>query len=714
MLRQCSFREAPLPVVLSAKSLGADISYCLGVAAKTRNGRVRSGGLRLVRRAGLPLGFHHRVAVVRKSIWKHTLHGCQTAQVPKTVHQKLRTKLCRGLRVDRSGRSPWLVANVLTSEPVDPEWAVLVERFRLCRQLARGTREWTSICNPLLQGHPGRYKGVTRRFVQQLHHLGWDYAGDYLFTDGWGRSFHVISSPWKHVCGPLKSTWMDKVVAQTCHRKGLSGLESIDTLNLRPWRGLSPAAAGLVRQSVTGVHFTADCRSHFGGDGACPLCGSPDSRDHRFLHCVGTADLRLKWNVQEVCDHFPGHAITYALFPELEDVRTLQAALDTIPLPVLQRQEVAVARHVFTDGSCLRPRFHELRISGGSVVVDFEGEFHNVWNGLVPGAQGIFRAELLAAGVAASLFSKCHIYSDCWSFVRKASRLLNRQALGLAVELPRSHRDLWEFFWNNATVVGTEICVQWTPAHRSLSTLEGHELWLAKGNASADSAARALLKHFGDSSGDYRKHVDRFFLREACAKRVLRYHHHEVALRCVYVTPARSESRGQSHDPVIWSLDEPEFLPPVAFAPDCICPEYVDRLQAFLREVQWSPTSGNGVLADTSLVELCMLCTRVTGCLPPVLCAGPWRIVGLDDIATVSDFDFKRLFCSWKRVFGGLIGDGLPFERVDHALSFGRLGIRLSGCGVSGRFTHPLACSQEFVDLCGSSPTLGGVRLPFL
>ena len=57
VLRQCSFREAPLPVVLSAKSLGADISYCLGVAAKARNGRVRSGGLRLVRLAGLRLAF---------------------------------------------------------------------------------------------------------------------------------------------------------------------------------------------------------------------------------------------------------------------------------------------------------------------------------------------------------------------------------------------------------------------------------------------------------------------------------------------------------------------------------------------------------------------------------------------------------------------------------------------------------------------------------
>ena len=144
-LRNQEFAGGNLPVLLTAKSLGADISYCFGSAVKTRNSRVRTGGKRLVRIVGLPLSFWHRVAVVRKSIWKHTLHGCQTVAVPKTVRTKLRTKLCRGLRLDRAGRSPWLVSNTLTAEPVDPEWTVLVERFRLCRQLARNSREWQSI-----------------------------------------------------------------------------------------------------------------------------------------------------------------------------------------------------------------------------------------------------------------------------------------------------------------------------------------------------------------------------------------------------------------------------------------------------------------------------------------------------------------------------------------------------------------------------------------
>lgn len=41
------FGGGTLPVVLYAKSLGADISYCFGSAVKTRNSRVRTGGKRL-------------------------------------------------------------------------------------------------------------------------------------------------------------------------------------------------------------------------------------------------------------------------------------------------------------------------------------------------------------------------------------------------------------------------------------------------------------------------------------------------------------------------------------------------------------------------------------------------------------------------------------------------------------------------------------------
>ena len=57
---------------------------------------------------------------------------------------------------------------------------------------------------------------------------------------------------------------------------------------------------------------------------------------------------------------------------------------------------------------------------------------------------------------------------------------------------------------------------------------------------------------------------------------------------------------------------------------------------------------------------------------------------------------------------------GLPFAKVGVSKSTLTLGVRLSCSGVSGRFSHPNACSEEFVDLCGLSSTLGGIQLPRL
>ena len=187
--------------------------------------------------------------------------------------------------------------------------------------------------------------------------------------------------------------------------------------------------------------------------------------------------LRLKWSIDEIEQLYPVHVVTHALFPELPDVRTFQAALDSIQLPVGQRQLGAQIHKGFTDGSCLHPRHRDPRVSGGSVVLATESDYVTVWRGLVPGAQGTFRAELLAAATAAGMLEQCEIYSDCWAFVWKANRLLSRHRLGLPVELPKSHRDLWSFFWERATAEHVVISIFWTPAHRSLASLSGHELY---------------------------------------------------------------------------------------------------------------------------------------------------------------------------------------------------------------------------------------------
>ena len=207
--------------MLSAKCLGADVAYSFQTAAGTRNKRVRSGGLRLVRLAGLPMGFHRRASVVRLTVWKRALHGAATSCVPKTVYKKLRSKLCRGLRIDRAGRSPWLVGSMLTIDPIDPEFEVLMDRIRLCRQLAHSVPEWRRMLPDLWINGPGRYKGVTRRLLKQLESLGWFFNGDGTLSDAHDRRFDVERTSFVHIKRILKSSWLDKVAENCSHRKGL-------------------------------------------------------------------------------------------------------------------------------------------------------------------------------------------------------------------------------------------------------------------------------------------------------------------------------------------------------------------------------------------------------------------------------------------------------------------------------------------------------------
>lgn len=176
----------------------------------------------------------------------------------------------------------------------------------------------------------GGYYGVTRRFVKQLQGLGWESDGQGGFSDGYDRKFDVLRTSFQHIRRLLRSTWYDKVAEQCSHRKGLEALDTLDNLDLRHWRG----------QSIVGAHITCDAKSHFVGTRQCPLCGaSNDSRDHRFLHCIGTEDLRIKWGIYPALREFPVYSITHGLFPEIENIRIFHAALDSIPMPDCRRSD---------------------------------------------------------------------------------------------------------------------------------------------------------------------------------------------------------------------------------------------------------------------------------------------------------------------------------------------------------------------------------------
>ena len=717
VLKQTKFGEEPLPVVLRQKDLGADMAYCYGVAAATRNGRVRSGTKRLIRLAGVPGGFDRKVGIIRKSVWKHTLHGAETSLFPKCAAKRLRTKVCRALHIDKSGRSPWLVCNVLTGSPLDPQFEVLVNRVRLVRQQAKFLgSDWGRVVFHVFRGDRPGYCGVTRRLFRTLASLGWYPHASLAFEDGSGRRFHLVLTTLDHIVHLLQTSWLEKVAENVSHRKGLHDLTTIDTMGLRHWRHLDPSARGLLRTQSAGVAFTAESRSHYQeGPLTCPFCGGQDTRRHRVVQCPHFEHLRVKWDAPIPLQRLPASALEYGLWPEIDEARPFQAACDSISFPTVDQVSVEQTVEAFTDGSCLHPKDKALRIAAGAVVVSHDAQPVTVWKGSLGGQQSIFRAEVLAGAVAVGSFSKVHVFSDCLSFVRIARRLVSDWGNGRRPRMPSKHRDLWQYFWRHlARCDQGNVEFSWVPSHQAIGQLVGREAFEAQHNAVADAEAKSVLAAFVQRSEAYRSYVETFQCREICAKKLASLHA-AIAYRAVAGVGGPSRTDPPSWTSADFLLDHPIELALGGRQGPFGHSEYLSRLETFFSEVRWSPTSGGGRLVDTSWIELFVLCTRAIGVLPPVWTGVRWALVGEDSVATVCNKEFVSLFRIRRKAIRVIGVQGLFADRVvARCCSCVELGLAFRPSGVVGRFLHGEADSSEFVFLSGGATSLGSVRVPFL
>ena len=255
-LRSVRWQEQRIPVVLSARVLGADVSYSFRKAAKVKNNRIRAGHRRFTKIAGLPMSRHQKVMLLFRSAYPQSLHAAEACYMPRSTARRMRARAVRATNLHGSGASPWLAAAVGAHEVFDPEWAVLLSRVRLFRQLVRDFPDKRELFQDCLGATRGRYHGSTRLMVKMLAELGWTLEGEEVFRDESGRRFHAVLSSFGHVESLLKTSWADKVVKEVKHRKGLEALQTLDLDASRPAKSLVPTEKGIMAALVTGRHFT--------------------------------------------------------------------------------------------------------------------------------------------------------------------------------------------------------------------------------------------------------------------------------------------------------------------------------------------------------------------------------------------------------------------------------------------------------------------------
>ena len=162
-----------------------------------------------------------KVMLLFKSAYPQSLHAAEASALPRSAAKRLRSKAVKAVGLSAPGASPWLAASVGTHAVIDPEWAVLLSRVRLYRQLVRDFPDRRGLFLDCLSNTRGRYVGSSRLLVRALRGLGWRLRQGETFEDVYGRSVDLMLTSFSHVESLLLTSWADRVVGRSVTGKVL-------------------------------------------------------------------------------------------------------------------------------------------------------------------------------------------------------------------------------------------------------------------------------------------------------------------------------------------------------------------------------------------------------------------------------------------------------------------------------------------------------------
>ena len=452
-------RQFELPVVLSARDLGAQLNFCLKKGNKVLVDRIQSMGSTWRQLRACLSPYRLKIVALRMMAWPRALHGISAVSVGPLNFGDLRTGALRGVRQDRVGANPALHLP-LNGFTVDPEGWSIMQSIKDSRELGHPDylRHLVSLFAVAPKVFPAN--GPISILIGRVHRLGWTVTTQGLFQDSVG-AFDLFTCSLDAIKSRIAMAWPWVLLDAVSHRRDFQGIQEVDlglTCQLLNLNQHSESDKIFLRCCLDGTMVTMKDRGHWDpqSDGTCPHCGKPDSYYHRAWECAWFEDCR-----QQVPDRFlqlvpslpqctSQHA--WALAPpskcrfwaELEKIPSFppdQYSLEVAPWEVYG---------LFTDGSCCFPRDHNLRLAGWAVsmaqpwINRFES--HIVAAGHVPGVhQTAFRAELLALThslrIAQMLPRRVRIWTDCKGVVLIARAI---QKGRLVYKPNSSHSDLWK------------------------------------------------------------------------------------------------------------------------------------------------------------------------------------------------------------------------------------------------------------------------------
>eukprot|EP00438_Fugacium_kawagutii_P007385 Skav202176 [mRNA] locus=scaffold3078:33949:37509:- [translate_table: standard] len=422
-LRNLVIDGACIPVVFHEKDLGVEQSYCRKKHMKTIKDRMTKTKARLgvIKGAKIPRGCRKRVTVAAGLANMNYVNGFTS--ISKTDHHGLRSAAAKAMLRTGSGSNAYLACNAVDMD-VDPEFRAFTQSLQLWRRFLRCFPDELQrflLCCRSLDAIPHVHKrpGPVANFISFLKRFGLSPDFSALRFEVNGIQIDWALASMKTLKRILHGVWVDHFTAQRIDRKhfDINGFDA--AANRHAFNKLDFQECSIVEQVFTGRHFTNDMLSKFLPcvQPSCPLCGEPDSREHRIFDCEQLNQyrtnfrqikfLRTRWN--------RGHWF-FGLCPRVRNYWSLiQAWTDT------EREFSIPPRnnnccHVFVDGSAHFGDHPDLTIAAAAWIQadHMQHQVKQRYRRPVPGLdQSSFAAELYAVLLTLNTCWRVVIYCDC-------------------------------------------------------------------------------------------------------------------------------------------------------------------------------------------------------------------------------------------------------------------------------------------------------------
>ena len=559
-------RDNGLVVQTHARDLGGHMCYSKQNTCYTIKGRLASlsSFWLWVKRSVAPT--YQKSRLLQAVAWPRCLHGIETTWIGDHHFTSLRASAMRALGFDYQGANSFLQFSLVQDCSNDPAFFALVRTVKMFRKLVVPNIAYP-VLSFLADVAPLRYfQGPCGTLLRRLHEVGWRWDGD-----------HIVHSPIQLLLSRLKHAWSFLVGSKLSQRAEFSGLEIVDAkFSTHGIDKLSLENQGHARTAMNGTFFTRDKQSRAGTlpDDLCVWCQQPDSTLHRYWSCCHFQKSRclIKEEHRAKILELPDCTKLHGWWQESELVTRLYQELsglsDTTGEFLISPPNQDI-QHLFSDGSCLCPHSHVLKLATwGLVAADLSNDaFHVVSQGVVPGMlQSSLRAEILGATSAFKFgLSSCKPFW-LWCDNQQVVEFIEANSWdNPPISVMQKDHDLWlplQHLIRRAVRAKIFQKILKISSHQGEQRFTQHvERWAFKGNEQADLAAEGARQLFPISLQSTWEQLEKEQCNQAFLREQLRGHFLRVAE--IAISHKQDIRR---YDDATWDLQLAQISPEVAIA----------------------------------------------------------------------------------------------------------------------------------------------------